>query len=149
MSDAIAVAPLVKKLVINASPEKAFHHFTKNIHVWWPLASHSLSRENAKTVMFEATEGGRIYEIERSGKEREWGRVMVCEPPHRLAFSWVLEAPEKATQVEVSFEQTGIGKTALTLTHSGWEHRPDGAEWRPQYDKGWDGVLIGYASAFS
>ena len=133
--------PIVKTISLNASAEKAFAHFTQNIHLWWPKATHSLSQENAESVVFEAKEGGRVYEVERSGKEREWGTVKVCEPPHRLVFSWVLEAPDKATEVEVQFTEEGDGKSSLTLTHRGWDARPDGAEWRGKYNMGWEGVL--------
>ena len=134
------VDPIVKAIDLNAPVEKAFNHFTKNIHVWWPLATHSLSQADAETVIFEARTGGRVYEIEKSGREREWGRVLQCEPPHSLIFSWVLEAPEKATEVEVRFEGTGEGKSRMTLTHRGWDNRPDGAEWRGKYNEGWNAV---------
>ena len=29
------IEPIVKTLRLNASSDKAFHHFTDNIHVWW------------------------------------------------------------------------------------------------------------------
>lgn len=139
--------PIIKTLVLNAPIQKAFDHFTKSIHIWWPLVDHSLSQKNAASVVFEAKPNGRIFEIEKSGKEREWGIVSVCEAPSRLIFSWVLEAPEKATEVEVQFDEEKDGKTKLTLIHRGWDDRPDGAEWRGNYNKGWDGVLAKYQQA--
>ena len=139
-----ALAPLVKMLRLAASAETAFHHYTANIHVWWPLDSHSLSLRDAASVVFEAREGGRIYEIDRAGREREWGRVLECEPPQRIVHSWVLEAPDKATEIEIEFAPTGRDTCTMTLTHRGWDRRPDGAEWRGNYDQGWNGVLAGY-----
>lgn len=149
MDAAILTEPIVKTISLNASAEKAFHHFTANIHLWWPLATHSLALEEAKTVVFEATEGGRIYEVEKSGKEREWGRVMVCEAPNRLVFSWVLESPDKQTEVEIQFNDENDGRCVLTLIHRGWEHRSDGAEWRGKYNEGWEGVLEGYEKSLA
>lgn len=143
------IEPVVKTLSLNVSAEKAFHHFTANIHLWWPLSGHSLSQADAQSVVFEAHEGGRIYEVEKSGREREWGRVHHCDAPHRLIFSWVLEAPEKATEVEIEFADQGDGKSTLTLIHRGWENREDGAEWRGNYDTGWDGVLAEYRIALN
>lgn len=137
------IEPVVKTLKLKASCEKAFRHFTDNIHVWWPLRSHSLAEANAETVKFETHEGGRIYEVEKSGKEREWGRVGVCEGPHRLVFSWVLEKPADATEVEVTFEADGEG-CVMTLIHRGWDDRSDGAKWRDNYNQGWNGVLDAY-----
>ena len=147
MNVTMLTEPIVKTLDLSVPAEKAFHHFTANIHLWWPLARHSLALENAQSVVFEAKEGGRIYEIERSGKEREWGRVLTCEAPHRLVFSWVLEAPEKKTEVEVQFTDHGGGRSTLTLIHRGWDTRPDGAEWRGRYEHGWDGVLVSYVDS--
>ena len=140
------VEPIVKTLALNAPRQKAFDHFTKNIHLWWPGAEHSLSKDNIETVIFEARAGGRIYEIEKSGKEREWGRVMECDAPNRVVFSWVLEAPDKATELELLFEADGADKTNFTLIHRGWENRPDGVEWRGYYNEGWDGVLGAYCA---
>lgn len=141
MTAGLAIRPVVKTLSLNVSAARAFEHFTKNIHVWWPLATHSISLAAAETAVFEAKKGGRIYEVDKDGRQREWGQVLACEAPRRVVFSWVLEAPEKKTEVEVEFEETAPGKCTMTLTHRGWENRPDGAEWRGKYDQGWDGVL--------
>jgi uncharacterized protein YndB with AHSA1/START domain len=139
-----AVAPIVKTLTLKASPERAFAHFTDNIGVWWPLASHSLSQSAAKTATFEAKKGGRIFETDVNGREREWGRVRECDPPHRLVFSWVLENPADATEVEVRFEADGKGGTDFRLTHRGWLETKSGAERRGMYDDGWAPVLDNY-----
>lgn len=147
MSDVMTTEPIVKTITLNVSAAKAFQHFTKNIHIWWPLKTHSLSQENAQTVVFESKIGGRIYEIEKSGKEREWGRVLDFEENRRLVFSWVLEAPDKATEVEVRFDEDKSGKTTMTLIHRGWDQRPDGAEWRGNYNQGWEGVINEYQLA--
>lgn len=144
-----SIEPVVKTLELNAPVEKAFHHFTANIHLWWPLARHSLSMENAQNVIFECKAGGRLYEIDNVGKEREWGRVLELDAPHRVVFSWVLEAPEKKTEVEVQFVARGEGVSTMTLIHSGWDTRPDGAEWRGKYNVGWDGVLGSYTESLS
>jgi len=138
------IEPVEKSLSLKANPARAFAHFTDNIAVWWPLAVHSLSHENAKDLVFEAKEGGRIYEIDVTGREREWGRVKVCEAPHRLVFSWVLEKPADATEIEVTFEDDGKGGTNFKLVHRGWLETKSGAERREMYDGGWAPVLDAY-----
>ncbi|MEZ5894611.1 MAG: SRPBCC domain-containing protein [Parvularculaceae bacterium] len=143
------IEPIVKTLSLNEPVDKAFRHFTANIHLWWPLAEHSLAKADAKTVIFEARDGGRIYEVEKSGKEREWGRILECDAPHRVVFSWVLEAPDKATEIEILFKETGEKTSTLTLIHRKWENRSDGAEWRGYYNQGWDGVLALYAETLA
>ena len=133
--------PIEKTRKLNVSAEKAFRHFTENIHLWWPLKSHSLSGELAEKVVFEGKAGGRVYETDRDGRERDWGLVSTYEPFSRLVFSWVLEQPDRATEVEVLFVPAGEKACTLTLIHRGWDKRPDGAEWRANYNNGWEGVL--------
>ena len=143
------IAPVEKTLSLKASPARAFAHFTDNMALWWPLGSHSLSQANAKTVVFEAKKGGRIYEIDVTGREREWGRVKECEAPHRLVFSWVLENPAEATEVEVTFEDDGTGGTDFKLVHRGWLETKSGAERREMYAGGWTPVLDDYVSSLA
>ena len=143
------IAPVEKTLSLKASPARAFAHFTDNMALWWPLGSHSLSQANAKTVVFEAKKGGRIYEIDVTGREREWGHVKECEAPHRLVFSWVLENPAEATEVEVTFEDDGTGGTDFKLVHRGWLETKSGAERREMYAGGWTPVLDDYVSSLA
>ena len=144
-----ALEPIVKTLELQAPVEKAFHHFTENIHLWWPMARHSLSQDDAVHVVFEGGAGGRLYEVDKDGREREWGRVLEWDAPRRAVFSWVLEAPEKQTEVEIQFTEGKAGGAVLTLIHRGWENRPDGAEWRGHYHTGWDGVLGRYVESLN
>jgi len=137
--------PIVKRLELEVSASRAFEHFTQSIAHWWPLSSHSLSGEYARQVVFEAQTGGRIYEIDNLGREREWGIVHACETDSFLAFSWVLERPDLATEVQVHFESVTQNSCILTLEHVGWDRRPDGVEWRGNYNSGWDSVLSQYS----
>ena len=63
--------------------------------------------------------GGRIFERAADGRETSWGTVLAYDPPHHLAFSWIVE-----------------------LTHSGWEKLGDAAaSQRARYDRGWGTVF--------
>lgn len=149
MSDSVHEARLtvVKTVDLKVSIDRAFQHFTRDMHVWWPLGTHSISGKDARTVLFEAEAGGRIYEIDVGGREREWGRVLACEPPRRVLFSWVLEAPADATEVEVTFDATGPSACRMRLKHHGFERRSEGAIWRDRYDQGWQGIVTLYANS--
>ena len=139
-----ANGPVVKTLALKAPPERAFAHFTENMGQWWPLATHSLSRAKAVNVVFEPRRGGRIYEIDADGREREWGRVKECARPHRLAFSWVLGDAAKATEVELAFEDDGRGGTRFRLEHRGWLETKSSIDRRGEYDRGWTPVLAAF-----
>lgn len=146
MNDA-ALQPIVKRLTLRASPQRAFTRFTANIAVWWPLAEFSLSRKDAVDLTFEARPGGAIFETDNTGRRREWGRVLVCEPPRRLVFSWVLERVEGATEVEVLFEPGAAGATELTLIHRGWDGAASRGGRRESYEHGWPTVLAAFVAS--
>ena len=149
-----ATIPAVEKLVRVSLPvEAAFDLFTKGIASWWPLKSHSVGNERAKTCVFEGRAGGRIYEIQGDGTQSDWGQVLTWEPPRRVIFTWHPgRIADTAQKVEVIF--TAIeGGTRLELTHTGWELLGDRAHGiREQYESGWNyvlGQLVGRAERTS
>lgn len=142
------MTPLVKELTVAAPVERAWSVFTAEITSWWPADTHSISPERVREIVFEARLGGRIIERWDDGTEYSWGEVDLCEPPHRVRFSWHPSAePRAATEVEVTFTPAGDG-TNVRLEHRGWERLgEDGAASRADYDPGWDYVLGRYAAA--
>lgn len=139
------VSALRKSVHVACSPERAFETFTTGIGRWWPLHRHSVL-DDAATVVFEARAGGRIYERSERGEEATWGEVVAWEPPARVVYSWNPTNRPTSTEVEVRFIAEGDG-TRVDLEHRGWERLADGAQARPSYDTGWDGVLTRYADA--
>ena len=47
------IEPIVKSVAVSWSPEASFRRFTDEIGTWWPLETHSLSGERAKTLTME------------------------------------------------------------------------------------------------
>jgi uncharacterized protein YndB with AHSA1/START domain len=144
----LAVAPVTKSFVVRLPVEAAFHLFTLNIGRWWPLSTHSVFGDEARTCVVDEQVGGRLYEIHQDGRESEWGRVLAWEPPHRLMCTWYPgRGPETAQELEISFEEAP-GGTKVTLIHTGWERLSDaGPATRANYDTGWDFVLGHYSEA--
>jgi uncharacterized protein YndB with AHSA1/START domain len=141
MSIEQGLAPLVKTVVVPTTPDRAFTLFTAELGRWWPLATHSVAREQATDVRLEGAVGGQIIEYDASGPVGSWGTVSDWDPPHTVSFSWHPGTdPKEAGHVTVRFTARGDG-TAVELTHTGWEHRPDGAAARENYDTGWVFVL--------
>ena len=138
-----SVLPAVKKSVTVGLPvEEAFRLFTSKIHTWWPLATHSIGEEQAETCLLEEKEGGRLYEVLKDGSEKEWGTILVWEPPRRFVTSWHPgRESSTAQEVEVVFTAEGQG-TRLDLSHRNWELvGPNAKETRKNYVQGWDYVL--------
>lgn len=146
VGDANALAPIVKQVEVNCSPERAFEVFASLAHEWWPLATHSVYGDDAAGLSFGAAVGDPITETSRTGETCSWGAITAYEPGRRLAFSWhpgILA--EQTTQVEVRFAPTERG-TLVELIHSGWERRDDPLKRRPGYETGWSTVLDRYVS---
>jgi uncharacterized protein YndB with AHSA1/START domain len=126
-------APLGDAAIVSVNvavpPDVAFEVFTAELDRWWRPGP-AFRGYVAGELILEPRLDGRLFE-RRSSDARapvlERGRVLVWEPPTRLAFSWRagnFEAHE-STRVEVIFELQGEG-TCVTLRHSGWAAlRPD------------------------
>jgi len=139
------LTPIVKSLFVAMPPEAAFDLFTNGAGRWWPLPSHSVAGDDAVDCVLEGRVGGRFYEVDRSGGQAEWGRVLAWEPPGRLVMSWYPgRTAADATEVEVTFQAEGSG-TRLTLNHRGWEQGAPAIQANyGGYAEGWDFVLGKY-----
>jgi uncharacterized protein YndB with AHSA1/START domain len=147
MTELESLAPLVKTVVIPLEPARAFELFTAKFGTWWPLATHSVGQADAVSVTFPGEVGGSIVETGRDGSTSSWGTVVEWDPPELVRFSWHAgQAEDTAGEVEVQFDSAGDAGTVVTLTHSGWERRPDGAAARRGYDSGWDPVFESLAA---
>ncbi len=111
------------------SPAIAFEVFTRELNLWWrpgPAFRGYLAGE----LILEPHLGGRLFERRSSEPQApvlERGRVLLWDPPTRLAFTWRAGnfSPDENTRVEVLFESRDAG-TCVTLRHSGWAAlRPD------------------------
>ena len=144
------LAPVVKTVEVNCSPEQAFRIFTEQMGSWWPAATHSVGRDKVKSVTVECRLGGRVYETLQDGTEHDWGSITMWEPPTGFAMDWSPSAtPTANTHVEVHFEPTPTG-SRVELIHTGWERLGDEAlSYRNSYDEGWVPVLDDFVGAAS
>jgi uncharacterized protein YndB with AHSA1/START domain len=145
-----------KKLSVNLPVERVFAVFTQDMGAWWP-ATHHIAKQAFTEITVEPRAGGRWFERAEDGSECDWGRVLAWEPPHRVVFSWHLQAdwnfdpdPEKASEVEVRFVAEGTDKTRVELEHRKLERH--GESWekvRTGVDspRGWTFILEAFAKA--
>ncbi len=136
-----------KSVLVNCSPEAAFHVFTERKTDWWPYETHAASGEKPAEVIYEPKVGGRVYDRLEDGRENQWGSVLAWEPPYRLRIEWNVNPANPATELEVRFTPEN-GGTRVELEHSGWERYGDQAqESFSSYNSGWDLVLGLYVEA--
>jgi uncharacterized protein YndB with AHSA1/START domain len=143
------VAPVLRAITVERSPEDAFRLFTELAADWWPLRTHSVFEAESASVVFEPGIGGRILERSHTGAEAVWGEILVWEPPHRLVYTWHpgYEADDPPTEVEIRFTAAG-DSTRVELEHRGWEALADRAvTTRDAYSTGWQTVLDRYIAA--
>jgi uncharacterized protein YndB with AHSA1/START domain len=128
------------------SPAEAFRLFTAGIGEWWPLEEgYSFGRGRAKEIHLEPWIGGRLYERFVDGDELQVGRVIACEPPHRIVFTWKSPTWHGETEVEVSFTAEGE-QTRVRVEHRGFERLGSAAEAAVrQYGGGWPRIVRAFA----
>jgi uncharacterized protein YndB with AHSA1/START domain len=127
--------------------EQAFRLFTEGINEWWPLdEGYSFGGDRAREVHLEPRVGGRLYEKWVDGAEFQTGRVIACDRPHRIVFTWRDAEGRGEMEVEVRFTPEREG-TRVTVEHRGFERLgPGGEELAARYSGGWPRVLRAFAA---
>jgi uncharacterized protein YndB with AHSA1/START domain len=137
-------------------PDRAFALFTEDMTAWWPR-EYTWAQKTLAEIGIEPREGGHCYERGPHGFRCDWGRVVTCEPPERIAFTWQISAqrvpqpdPAKASLVEVRFEPDGESGTRVTLAHRHFSRHGEGAadyEAAMSSPQGWPLLLEKFAAA--
>jgi uncharacterized protein YndB with AHSA1/START domain len=145
-----ALAPIVVTVDLAAAPAAAYAAFTARFGEWWPVATHSLSRQAATRCHMSATPGGALEEHAPDGALHLWGTVESIEPGRRLRFSWHPgREPESAQWIEIVFAARA-GGTRVTLTHGGWDALGEIAPiLHREYASGWRNVFGNIFAAFA
>jgi uncharacterized protein YndB with AHSA1/START domain len=148
---------LVKKQIfVKATPQRAFDVFTREMDTWWPLATHHISKIDAKNAVIEPFVGGRWFERGIDDSECDWGKVLAWDPPARLVLAWQISASwqhdaKLMTEVEVRFTAEN-GGTRVELEHRllrNFGARTDEMRSALDSEGGWTGLLGMYAGKLS
>ena len=147
--------PVVRRqIVVQAPIEQAFTLFTTRFGDFKPPEHNLLAAPIAETV-FEGKVGGHIYDRAIDGSECRWARVLECDPPDRVVFSWDIDPqwqletdPDNTSEVEIRFIAETPQRTRVELEHRhldrhgpGWQAVRDGIA----HDEGWPLYLSRYA----
>jgi len=148
VTDLPATEPLRMSYEIDCPVDHAFDVWTTRLSTWWPKG-HSASHDPRTTVVLEPRLGGRIYERTPDGTEIDWGEITLWSPPARLAYLWHIGRDrDAATDVELTFADTGDGRTRLDIVHSGWDRLgTEAATWRDANTGGWNALVPHFVAA--
>jgi len=148
------VAPLLKSIVVRATPERAFQIFTADFDSWWPR-SHHIGKSPMKRAIIEGRAGGRCYSEQEDGTECPWGTVLEWDPPRRFVMAWQIThewgfEPDlsRSSEVELRFVSVADKETRVELEHRYFErHGAGGAPMRKAVsaEGGWGSLLAMYA----
>ena len=143
------------EVVIDAAQDRAFKLFTEQFDKIKPREHNMLPVDIAESVL-EPQAGGRVYDRGVDGSECQWGRVLVCEPPERIVFTWDISPHwqietdlSRSSEVEIRFIAEPGERTRVELEHrhldrhgDGWEGLRAGVEG----DDGWPLYLARYVA---
>jgi uncharacterized protein YndB with AHSA1/START domain len=142
-------------IVVEAPIERAFTVFTEDFGRIKPREHNLLGVEVAESV-FEPRAGGHIYDRGVDGSECRWARVLACEPPNRVVFTWDISTHwqietslEKTSEVEVRFIAETPDRTRVELEHRNLDRHGDGWEGMRagvDSDDGWPLYLARFAA---
>jgi uncharacterized protein YndB with AHSA1/START domain len=148
----MSIAPIVCKVTVNASPERAFKIFTSQITAWWP-SDKTVGAKPPVAIVIEPKVGGRWFERDADGTETNWGKVLTWEPPSRTILGWQLNSRFEydssfLTELELTFTPTEGDKTLVVLEHRNLErYGADAERLKGQLGGGWPTFLSRFAAA--
>jgi uncharacterized protein YndB with AHSA1/START domain len=142
------IEPLRLAFTVDCRAEHAFELWAARTSLWWPVG-HTVTTEPGLEVVFEPRVGGRIFERTPSGREEDWGEILLWEPPRRLGYRWHLRQDRAdASEVEIAFSEDGEGTTLVEIEHRGWERLgARGTDLREANGRGWRALLPHYVAA--
>jgi uncharacterized protein YndB with AHSA1/START domain len=121
------------QIVVDVPIEHAFAVFTESSS--WKPPEHNLLRVAIAESVFEAHEGGYIYDRGVDGSECRWARVLAYEPPDRVVFGWLITPQwsletdlSGASEVEVRFIAEAPERTRVEIEHNHLERHGEGWE---------------------
>ena len=139
---------------VDLPPEQVFALWTDALDRWWPRAF-TWSQDKLDRIAIEPHVGGRCYERGPLGFHLDFGRVIECEPPVRLVFTWQIAFdrtpqpdPAQASEVEIRLRAAGPSATDVEIEHRHFErHGAQAAAYRAGMEHGWDELVRRLAAA--
>jgi len=144
------IDPIRVSIVVPAPIARAFDHFARRLHSWWPR-EYTWSQDVLRDIGIEPRVGGLCFEIGPHDFRCDWGRVLAWSPPERLQLAWHISPrrepvpdPSRASSVSVRFAELEAQRTRVSLVHDDFgRHGSGAAEYRAAMasPEGWPFIL--------
>ncbi|WP_300601255.1 SRPBCC domain-containing protein [Niabella sp.] len=131
-----------------------FDLFINRLYSWWPRA-YTWAGDTLVNIEIDAVADGWCTETGPLGFRCNWGRLVQVVPGEKLVLLWQISPsrapepdPDKASLVQVQFDDASHGATRVTIRHMGFENHGDGAAGYAKAmdsDKGWKYILETFA----
>lgn len=144
-----------RELKVGVPGNRAFKKFLREFNEWWPK-EYTWSQDALKEIRIDGKPDGLCTEIGPHGFRCDWGRITELVENQKIALKWQIGPmrepvpdPEKASDLEIVFEENGISSTTIKFEHRNFENHGDGAEKYLQMmdgPQGWDYILKCYSN---
>lgn len=142
------VAPIRRMARIDLPVQQVFSLWTDSLGLWWPR-EFTWSQQKLERIAIEPWVAGRCFERGPHDFHLDFGRVIACEPPTRLVFTWQIAFdrtpqpdPDRCSEVEVRLVAGGEDATDVSIEHRHFERHGAHAEaYRAGMEGGWDELV--------
>jgi hypothetical protein len=135
--------PIRHQLVVTCTPVEAFDAWVDGIGQWWGPDC-TPDPAGFRGAGIEPRVGGRVYLVDATLGEVEWGRVLAIARGALVVHTSTLgQDPAHPSRVSVQFVPLDEGGTRLELAHEGWDDT--NAQFRSTFTD-WPLILARYAT---
>ncbi|WP_315095360.1 SRPBCC domain-containing protein [uncultured Cellulomonas sp.] len=135
--------PIRHELVVACTPAEAFDAWVDDIGQWWH-PDYTPDPAGFLGAAIEPRVGGRVYLVDATLGEVDWGSVLAVAPGALVVHtSWLGQDPAHPSRLAVQFVPLDQGGTRVELAHEGWDE--SNVEFRHKFTE-WPLILDRYAA---
>ena len=135
--------PIRHQLVVACTPVEAFDAWVDHLGQWWP-SGYAPDPAGFRGAGIEPRVGGRVYLVDATLGEVEWGRVLAIARGALVVHTSTLgQDADHPSQLSVQFVPLDEGGTRVELVHGGWDE--GNALFRDKFTE-WPLILDRYAA---
>jgi len=140
MTEILATAKITRRM--SASPERVYDAWLEpaKLRAWMSAALKNMGLSGAmQRIEVDARVGGNFFfsDMRQAGEAKHWGTYCVLDRPHKIEFTWIVDASQEAdpSVVTITIKPDGTG-SIVTI-----EHAKIFASYVERVEMGWTNML--------